>query len=190
MRKTTLSQLDSRFLERWSPRAFESMELSDEQIDTLFEASRWAPSCFNEQPWRFVFARSQKDKDAFVSCLTEKNQTWAKNASLIVAVFAKLKFTANSKPNRWAEFDSGSAWMSLNLQALKMGLHCHGMGGYDAAQMSKLCGADGDEYRSVCVIAIGKKGSPDLLSEDLKAKEVPSDRKNLNEIRFEGKFKS
>jgi len=186
MRKSDFNQLDNRFLKRWSPRSFDPAPINQTDLLLLFEAARWAPSCFNEQPWLFVYAKSEKDKNNFQEILNESNRAWAKNAPVLVALFCKKQFEKNGKENRWSEFDCGAAWMSFALQALELGIYCHGMAGYDAGKAYKTCNVDSKKYNSICMIALGKKDLPDKLPEPLKTKEVPSERKELKNIAYEG----
>lgn len=186
MRKTDHEKLDSQFIERWSPRAFSSEPITEEDMMTLFEAARWSPSCFNEQPWRFVYAYRPEDLEKFRSVLTEGNQAWANSAPLLILVFSKKHFTQSGKINRWAEFDTGAAWMALTLQANRLGLHTHAMAGFDPEKAYEVTGMDADKYSAVCAIAIGKLGDASTLPDTLKEREVPSDRKHLSEIIFNG----
>lgn len=186
MRNTDYTNLDNMFIERWSPRAFASDPIAEQDINTLFEAARWSPSCFNEQPWRFVYAYKQGDLDKFRAILAESNQTWANHAPLLVIAFSKKSFTQSGKNNRWADFDTGAAWMALALQANKLGLYTHGMGGFDVSKAYDVTGMDPDESNAICVIAIGKKADPDTLPSELKQREAPNDRFALNSIAFEG----
>lgn len=155
-------------------------------MQTLFEAARWSPSCFNEQPWRFVYAHKPDDLDKLRSVLVESNQAWANHAPLLAIAFSKKSFTHHGKPNRWADFDTGAAWMALTLQANKLGLHTHGMGGFDIDKAYEVTGMDPDEYNVICAIAIGKMADPDSLPDELKEREAPSDRKAVEEIAING----
>jgi nitroreductase len=188
MRKSDSKNLDSMFLQRWSPRAFSSEAISDENLNTLFEAARWSPSCFNEQPWHYVYAKSEDDLTRFQSILVDANKTWASHAPVLVIAFSKKQFAHNNNPNRWADFDSGAAWMALTLQANKLGLHCHGMGGFDQDKAYEVTNVDAGKYNAICVIAIGKMTSPESLSLDLQENESPSDRKPVAEFISEGKM--
>ena len=107
MRKTDNKKLDNMFIARWSPRAFLSDSIAEEDMETLFEAARWSPSCFNEQPWRFVYAHKEGDLKKFRAVLGEGNQVWANKAPLLVIAFSRRTFAQNGKPNRWADFDTG-----------------------------------------------------------------------------------
>lgn len=186
MRKTDYSKLDRMFIERWSPRALSSEAIAEEDIMTLFEAARWSPSSFNEQPWRFVYACQPDDLQKFRSVLTEKNRIWANKAPLLVLVFSKKTFIHNGKPNRWADFDTGAAWMALTLQANRLGLYTHAMAGFSVEQAYAVTGMDPNECNAICAIAIGKSGAPSTLPDDLRKRETPNDRKSIDEIVFEG----
>lgn len=178
--------IDSMFIDRWSPRAFDSKPLSSEQIQTLFEAARWAPSCFNEQPWVFAYAATQEDRDAFISVLVKKNQIWASHAPLLFFIMARRKFQKNSQDNRHAIFDTGAAWMSLSLQARKMGFYAHAMAGFNQKRAYEVLNVSPDEYHIMVAAAAGYRGESDHLSEDLLKIEAPNDRRPLSEILHAG----
>jgi nitroreductase len=186
MRKSDYKNLDKMFIERWSPRAFLSDPVAEEDIKTIFEAAHWSPSCFNEQPWRFVYAHQQEDLEKFRSVLNEGNQIWANKAPLLIFAFSKKSFTHNNKPNRWADFDTGAAWMALTLQANKLGLYTHGMGGFDAEKAFTTTGVNSDEFNVICAIAIGKIGDAMSLPDNFRDGETPNDRRAMEEVVFEG----
>ena len=188
MRITTQEKLDRVFIERWSPRALSAEPIAEDDIKTLFEAARWSPSCFNEQPWRFIYASTEKTLASFRAVLNESNQQWASRAPLLVLVFSKRRFTHNDKPNRWADFDAGAAWMALTLQANKLGLYTHGMAGFDVDKAYNVTGVSAEDYNAVCAVAVGRMGDPNLLSSELASREKPSDRKSLTEIAHNGIF--
>lgn len=179
------------FIERWSPRSFdENYELSANEYLSLFEAARWSPSCFNEQPWRFVVSkRNSKSFGNFTSLLNDFNKEWAKSASLLGFIIAKKDFTEKNKPNEHAQFDAGAAWMSLTLQARKLGLHTHGMGGIQTDKIYKELDIDKDQYDLIAGFAVGKKASKNQLPDELAQQEELSSRKHLDEILFENDFK-
>lgn len=186
MRQTVFSRLDKRFIDRWSPRAFLPDKVSHQDLMTLFEAARWSPSCFNEQPWHFVYAVSDADLARFHSVLSEKNRTWASKAPVLVIAFSRTRFRRNGRPNRWADFDTGSAWMALTLQANQLGLQCHAMGGFDQDKAYEVTRVNRDEYNAICVIAVGRRADADVLPEDLRERETPSDRNPLETMITEG----
>ena|SRR3989344_6901330 len=176
-------------LSRWSPRAMSGESLTDKELMTLFEAARWAPSSYNNQPWRFIYAkRGTSNWDKFMDLLVEFNQSWAKNAAVLILIISKKNFEHNNKPSVTHRFDAGSAWENLALQAMDMKLVAHGMEGFDYEKARKVLKVPND-YDVEAMIAIGKMGKIEELPKELQEKEVPSDRKPLNEIVFEGEFK-
>lgn len=173
---------------RWSPRAFTERNLSDDEIDTLLESARWAASCFNAQPWRFIVASRQQGEafDALVGCLMEANQAWAKNAAVLILVVAASKFERNGKDNRHAGYDSGAAAAQLTAQATAMGLAVHQMAGFDAGKAREVY-AIPDDFEPMAVMALGHPGEPESLPEAYQERErAPRSRKPLSEIAFSG----
>ena len=182
MRSTTHADLDSRFIDRWSPRAFLSEAIPEDHIQTIFEAARWSPSCYNAQPWRFVYATEGGQKESLLSPLMEANHVWAQHAPLIAYAFSYDIFDHNGKPNRWSAFDTGSAWMSLTLQANQLGYHTHGMGGFDEQKAYEVCDIDPETHTALCAIVMGKIGPKDMLDEKGQAGEYPSEREPLERM--------
>lgn len=148
----------------------------------LFDAARWAPSSFNEQPWRFIYSRTEEERDEIAGTLNEKNRKWAGRAPHLAIVLAKRRFSRNGKPNAVAEFDTGSAWMSLTIQAQLLGIHTHGMAGFDRDRAASLTGIDPDEFKPMCVIAIGRRGDPDELPDGVEERSDSSPRKEIDEF--------
>jgi nitroreductase len=180
--------VDPLFLNRWSPRAFSPEPIPRETLASLFEAARWAPSCFGEQPWLFLYATKKEDLELFRSLLVDGNRVWADRAPVLAFVFARLHFARNNKPNRWAQFDSGAAWMSLALQALKLGLYTHGMGGIHVDRIYDTLHVPRDKYEAIAGIAVGRMGDPSLLPAEVRERESPNGRKPLAEVAIEGRF--
>ncbi|MCF7800134.1 nitroreductase family protein [Candidatus Babeliales bacterium] len=175
-------------LNRWSPRAMSGELLAKEELMTLFEAARWAPSSYNNQPWRFIFAtRDSKDWDVLFNLLVDFNKSWTKTAAALVVAISRKNFEFNNKPARTHSFDTGSAWENLAIQATSMNLVAHGMEGLDYEKAKKDLNIP-DDYAVEMMFAVGKPGKKEDLSPELQAKEVISDRKPLNEIIFQGKF--
>ncbi|MBU2712312.1 nitroreductase family protein [Zooshikella harenae] len=172
--------VDRLFIERWSPRAFEQKKIDQTTLTRLFDAARWSPSCFNEQPWCFYTSTEQTFSD-FLALLQEGNQVWAKNASVIGFLVGNTQFTRNNKPNSSYQLDCGAAWMAMTLQARMEGLYTHGMAGihYEAvAQYLQL----GDNQQVLMGFVIGYLGDKTMLNDSMQAKEKPSSRKALAEI--------
>jgi nitroreductase len=179
--------VDAAFLNRWSPRAFSSREVEEEKLWSVFEAARWAASSFNEQPWRFVIARSAEDRQRFVSFLVAPNQIWAKNAPVLVVVCSKKTFSHNGSPNRTYQFDAGAASAYMTLNAEINGLIAHGMGGFDQEGARATLGLPTD-FEPIAVFAIGYHGDKSTLPEQVAAGEVPSTRRPIKESIMEGRF--
>lgn len=180
--------IESIFLRRWSPRAMSGEALKDEELLRLFEAARWAPSTYNEQEWRFLYAKDKSSNwNAFFNLLMQPNQVWCKYAAVLVVVLSKKTFTHNGKPNPVHTFDAGSAWQNLALQGAAMGLVVHGMAGFDR-EKARMDLKVPDDYAVEAMIAIGRPGDTDLLPPELREREVPTDRKKVEDIAREGVF--
>lgn len=187
-RKSTY-QINPLILNRWSPRSMTGEELDNEEIMSLFEAARWAPSSYNNQPWRFIYAkRNTEHWDRLFSLLAEGNRAWAKNSALLVVVISRKNFEYNEKPARTHQFDAGSAWENLALEAFSRGIVAHGMQGfdYDKARIDLEIPTD---FEVMAMIAIGKKGPRENLSPELQEKEKFTDRKPLKDIVMEGIYR-
>jgi nitroreductase len=176
------------FPERWSPRAMSGEKLSDEELFSLFEAARWAPSSFNNQPWRFIYAKKNSEHwNKLFNLLVEFNQQWCENAAVLVVIVSKKTFENNNKPSITHSYDTGSAWMSLALQGSLQGLVVHGMESFDY-EKAKLNLKIPKGYKVEAMTAIGKPGEIKDLPEKMQQKEKPSGRKLIKEIVFEGQF--
>jgi nitroreductase len=177
-------------LNRWSPRSMTGEELNDEDIMSLFEAARWAPSSFNNQPWRFIYAKRNTGYwDRLFNLLADTNKSWAKNAALLAVVISRKNFEFNGKPARTHQFDAGSAWENLALEASSRGIVAHGMQGFDYEKARTELGIPAD-FEVMAMIAIGKRGPKENLPTELQDKEKPNDRKALKDIIMEGTFRS
>jgi len=176
--------------QRWSPRSFKKVEIPAETLSTIIDAARWSTSCFNEQPWLIMTSSSPEEFALYHSLLTEKNQVWAINASVLGFMVARRHFAHNQKPNRWAAFDTGSAWMYLTLQAREFGLYTHGMGGIKVQEVHSQLEIPVEEFEVICGFAIGAIDMPEKLpTEELLEREVPSGRHPLSAIWRHGKFR-
>jgi nitroreductase len=175
---------------RWSTRAFDaSKTVSREQLTALLEAGRWAPSCNGDEPWRYLVWDKTRDAAGFqqaFDCLSENNKKWVKHVSLLMLACAGTNFAATGKPNRWTQYDTGAASVSIALQAEVLGLRAHQMGGFDAEKARAAFGIPA-EYTPMAMIAVGHQASADVLDEETKAKELKGrGRKPLAERFFEG----
>lgn len=182
--------VDSLFVDRWSPRSFDGTNIADDALMTVFEAARWAPSSFNRQPWRFVYAkRSSPDWPSFLDALIEGNRGWAQHASALVFVIAQQRYLVDgeAKTNGAASFDCGAAWASLAFQASLSGLSTHAMGGFDRAKAREVIGLP-DGYTVEVAVAIGRRGDVSSLPPALQARELPNGRNPLGAMVSAGRF--
>lgn len=174
---------------RHSPRAFTARSVTPAEIERLFEAARWAASCYNAQPWHFVYARKE-DAAAFadvLSTLVPFNQEWARGAAVLGISVARDTFAHNGKPNGWAGYDTGAAMAQLAAQATHEGLVVHQMGGFDPEKVRAVLGVPAG-FTPMAAFAIGEAGEASLLSPELAAKEVPSARRPAAEFVFAGRW--
>lgn len=172
---------------RWSPRSFSDRPVSSEELKTILEASRWAASSNNEQPWRFLIAR-KSDSEAYsriLSLLVPGNQEWAKTAPVLIIMAAKRTFSHNGSPNSYALHDTGAALAHLMLQAHALGLYAHGMAGFDRVRAREVLSIP-DDYDLGAAVALGYRDSPDkLTNERHRNSELGKrSRRPLNELVF------
>ncbi len=176
--------------QRWSPRAFDAnKQISRSQVLALLEAARWAPSCFGNEPWRYIVwdrARDPASWQKAFDCLAESNQAWVKNTPLLIVAGADPHFRHNGKDNRWAQYDTGAASMSICLQAVALGLAAHQMGGFDAQKLHHAF-AIPDNITLIAMIAVGYQAAPDILEGEVRESETaPRKRQPLGSVFFEG----
>jgi len=160
---------------RWSPRSMTGEALPETDLLSLFEAARWAPSSFNNQPWRFYYAL--RDSDRFkdlLALLVEKNRQWCVNAACLMIIVSKKTYDHNGRPMRSHVYDTGAAWMALAIEGLRRGYVVHGMAGFDDQAATKYL-ALGDEYQVNFMAAVGHP-APEVETEEV------SQRKEINEI--------
>ena len=175
------------FTERWSSRAFADRQLTDNEIASLFEAAHWAPSSGNKQPWVFVYATDGPDRERFNTVLNEGNARYAPKAPLFILVFARI-VDADGRNQRTAQFDTGAAWMSLAMQANRMGLNTRGMGGIDRDLAHDVTGVPSESFESICAIAVGYRGADDDLPPRMVKENHANDRKSVSEVAFNGRY--
>jgi nitroreductase len=174
---------------RWSPRAFSTNEVDEKDLMSLFEAARWAASSYNEQPWRYIYAKKGSEGwNEIFSTLIEFNQLWAKNASYLIVIVSKDYYDLNKKDYFNSYFDTGASWQNFALQATLKNLITHAMGGFDKELLAKKINLP-ERHSIQAVIALGKKGNVKDLPKDLQDIEKISTRKKINEFVFENKFK-
>jgi nitroreductase len=190
--RVTEHDIHPSFTNRWSPRAFEPVEIPERTLLSFMEAARWAPSAYNSQPWRFLYARRDTPSwQRYLNILVEFNRSWAQHASALVVVLSKTTFVPPGKteesPALWHTFDTGAAWGFLAMQAAHAGWFTHAMAGFDkelACRELKIP----DGYDVEAMVAIGRLGDKASLPEALQAREAPSPRQPLSAIVGEGDF--
>src|SRR2546422_4771214 len=175
---------------RWSPRAFSNRMVEPEQLRSLWEAARWAPSSFNEQPWHFIVATKENKEvyERLLSCLVEKNQKWARNAPVLMVSVTELNFARNGKPNRHSFHDVGLAMGNLLVEATALGLFVHQMAGFSPEKVREIYGVP-EEFEPVAAIAVGYEADVDVLPEPFRQQEIgPRRRKPISSFVFQGKW--
>jgi nitroreductase len=182
--------IESLILDRWSPRAMSGENIEPNELMRLFEAARWAPSSFNAQQWRALYARRESEHwPAFFNLLVEANQAWARNAAALVVFISRKNFEYNNEQSITHSYDCGAAWENFALQGFRQGLVVHGMQGFDYERARTELKIP-DQFQVEAMAAVGKPGDPSTLPDKLRAKESPNDRRKLNESICEGPFVS
>ncbi len=190
--RTSDYPIDPMFLDRWSPRAFAGVAISEQELMTMLEAGRWAASSYNSQPWRFLYARRDTPHwDKFFNLLVEFNQGWCKSASALIYLASNslMRPPGSDKdvPSYSHSLDAGTAAGYVALQAMKMGWQLHGMVGFDKERaFAELNLPQG--YRVEAAYAVGKIGDKATLPDALREREKPSERVPLSQLAFEGGF--
>ncbi|MEP6720069.1 MAG: nitroreductase family protein [Variovorax sp.] len=184
--------IHSLFTDRWSPRAFTGESIPEAELMSLLEAARWAPSAYNAQPWRFIYARRDTASwQPIFDTLVAFNQGWTQRAAALVVIVSATDTVFPGKtdaaPNPWHSFDAGAAWASLAFQATLSGWPAHGMAGFGAQKLRAAVGLP-EAYAIETVVAIGKQGDKALLPEGLRERETPNNRLPLSQLAVDGKF--
>src|SRR5690349_14777050 len=175
---------------RWSPRAFSDRAVEPDKLSSLFEAARWSPSSFNEQPWSYLVTTKEKPDEyaRLLSCLAEKNQQWARLAPVLMVSVAKLNFDKTGKPNRHAFHDVGMAVSNLIVQATTFGLYVHQMAGFSVERVRETYRVP-DGFEPVAAIAVGYPDDPNVLPEPFREQEIgPRRRKPIDSFVFAAKW--
>jgi nitroreductase len=180
------------FLERWSPRAFDSSAVPQGDLDTILEAASWAPSAFNYQPWRFAYAhRDGSHWQTYLDLLLPFNAAWAERAGVLIFILSDTLIHTSSNPDpspsHSHSFDAGASWVLLALQATRLGYHAHGMTGVDFDKARRVLEVP-ERFRVEAAVAVGRRADKSILPEALQTREQPSDRRPLEDFSFEGGF--
>jgi nitroreductase len=182
-------QVDRLFVDRWSPRAMSGEPIGHEELLTLCEAARWAPSSGNLQPWRILYAhRDTPEWPLFFDLLNPRNQTWCAAAAALVVFLSKTMNPESGRTIQTHSYDTGAAWQNFALQGTRSGLVVHGMQGFDYERARAVLDVP-PEFAVEAMAAVGLPGSMDRLPEDLQARERPNSRRPLANTAFEGRFR-
>ena len=180
-------EISSLIASRWSGRAYDKdKSLTREQLLALAEAARWAPSCYGDQPWRFIFFDCGQNKPAWdqaLSTLAEGNKAWAKDAPLLILSCADTIMSKNGQANRWGQYDTGAAAENLCLQAAVMGLMAHQMGGFDSDLCRELFAVP-EQFVPMAMISIGYQLDENMISETMKEREYSERKRNVLDDNF------
>lgn len=166
---------------RWSGRAFDrTRPVTSDQIIALCEAARWAPSCYGDQPWRFIICNRNTDEPAWsrmFTCLSKGNQHWAKEAPVLIMVIADSILSRTGKSNRWGQYDSGAAAMNICIQATDMGLMVHQMGGFDSDRAVNEFSIP-DRFTPMSIMAVGYQLPLERIEGELRERETGDRRRH------------
>jgi nitroreductase len=151
---------------RLSPVIFKKDSVEKEKLDVLIEAARWAPSCFNNQSWNYVFvSKDAPTREDFEEALTRGN-AWAKAAPFLVAVGADPEGACKTNDLPYYVYDVALSVMSMVIEAEHQGLRVHQMAGWDEGTVKTALGFP-DDYRVVVLFALGYEEDPKNVWDDL-----------------------
>ena len=179
---------------RWSGRAYDpDRPVEREKLIATLEAARWAPSCFGDEPWRYLIWDRNADphnwRRAF-DCLTEGNRSWAGAAPILMLSTADSVFVKNGNPNRWGQHDTGAASLSLSLQATALGLMVHQMGGFDADRIRAEFAIPA-RYACMAAITVGYQLLESTIPDEQREREyAPRSRRPLAESFYWGTWET
>jgi nitroreductase len=188
----TQEKVNELIANRWSGRAYDAdRQVTQQDIISLLEAARWAPSCYGDEPWRYIVCDKSTNEAAWdkaFSCLAEGNQSWAMNAPVLILALANTFFSHNDKDNRWAQYDTGAASMSLCIQATSLGLMVHQMGGFSGEKATEVFSIP-EQYTSMAMMAVGYQLAEDKITGELMQRESSDRQRNpLAEQFFDGEW--
>ncbi|WP_298318395.1 nitroreductase family protein [uncultured Aquimarina sp.] len=196
MTKEVVEMKDTKFeilpilRERYSPRIFSEIPITEPELRSIFEAGRWAPSSYNRQPWRVIWGiKGSKTYDRIFSCLSEFNQSWAKNAPVLLLNAYKTT-TEDGKENFHALHDLGLFMGNASAQAQHLGIALHQMAGVDHKKAKKEFKFP-EEFHVATAVAVGYYGgNTNDLPENLRDEEKPENRTRMlqREFTFNGNY--
>jgi nitroreductase len=176
--------------QRYSGVSFDSTRAVSKQVlRTLAEAARWAPSCYGDEPWRFIICSKQDHPvawDKAFMCLSDNNKKWCQSVPVLVITCTSLVFDHNGNPNSFGPYDTGAAALSFCLQATALGLMTHQMAGFSADKARELFTIP-ETVQPLAMMALGYQLPLESLPEQFKARELGArKRKPLADHFFAG----
>ena len=166
---------------RWSGVSYDpERQVSHDDLLSIAEAGRWAPSCFGDQPWRILFCNKASNAQAWqkaFDCLAEGNQPWCQNAPVLAIICADTLFSKNEKTNGWSDYDTGAAAVSICLQARHLGLMTHQMAGFDP-DTARHAFAIPERIKVLAMMTIGYQIAEDSLPDEFRDREMTPRQRN------------
>lgn len=178
--------INEQFIHRWSSRSFKEEAIPEEKVFAVLEAASWAPSARNRQPWRFIIAQTEEERNRFYTFLNEGNLVWCKKAPVLILLLAK-KTADDGEFNRFHQFDAGTSWGFMALEAYQQGLNTRAMGGFDREKAKEVLNIP-DDYEPLIVVALGYAGKKEDLPESHRDREIPTTRRPLEESILKAPF--
>jgi nitroreductase len=173
-------------------RAYRSLmpvEITQEIVDDLASHAQLSASCFNNQPWRYVFVYERKKLEEMYEALSRGN-AWAKQSSMIIAAFSKPDDDCQIRSREYHQFDLGMATATMILRATELGLVAHPIAGFSPNKTREILGIP-DEYSVLTLIIVGKKMQeihPSLSEDQVKNEQKRPERKPLNMWTYHNRF--
>lgn len=162
-------------------RSLEPVEITDELIGDLAESAQLTPSCFNNQPWRFVFAHDPEVLKKLHGAMSRGNE-WVQAASMIIAVFSREDLDCRVRGRDYYLFDTGMATAFIMLRATELGLVAHPIAGYREDQVKEILGIP-EDVKVITLVIVGRHSETigPLLSE----KQVESEKERPGRLSLE-----
>jgi nitroreductase len=170
--RDTRYKINDKFKKRYSPKKFMDIKVENEDILSLIEAATTAPSCFNEQPWRFLVINSDEGLKKIKETLTEKNLEWNDDTKQFILLLSKKHFSKNGNENTYNKFDTGTAFGFMLLEALERNIQMHPMAGFDKVRTREIFQIE-METNIIALVAFGYGNNESF---------IPSNRNNFDEI--------
>jgi len=162
-------------------RSLEEVKITEELIHDLAKHAILAPSCFNNQPIRYVFVYNKEKLKEMHEALSKGNE-WAFAASLIIAVFGKKDTDCIIADREYYLFDIGLSTAFLILRATELGLVAHPIAGFKGKKTKEILGIP-DDMTVITLVIVGKHS--DTISPVLSEKQVEWEKTRPERLPFE-----